>query len=83
VYHDVRVLDVHGHVSVPFSANSFLMLMMGANTAMDSPIGQEQAGPARVSREEFHAAALGHAAYMDERNIDVQIIGPRPFLMMG
>lgn len=83
MYHDVRVLDVHGHVSVPFSANSFLILMMGSNTAMDSPIGQELAGPARVSKEEFRTAALSHARYMDERNIDVQIIGPRPFLMMA
>jgi predicted TIM-barrel fold metal-dependent hydrolase len=83
VYHNVSVLDVHGHVSVPFSANSFLMLMMGANTPMASPIGQDLAGPAAVSKEDFHAAALGHVTYMDERNIDVQVIGPRPFLMLG
>jgi predicted TIM-barrel fold metal-dependent hydrolase len=83
VYHNVSVLDVHGHVSVPFSANSFLMLMMGANTPMASPIGQDLAGPAAVSREDFRAAALGHVSYMDERNIDVQVIGPRPFLMLG
>ena len=81
MYNNVRVLDVHGHVSVPFSANSFLVLMMGSNTPMASPIGQDRAGPAGVSREDFHAAAFGHAKYMDERNIDVQIIGPRPFLM--
>jgi predicted TIM-barrel fold metal-dependent hydrolase len=83
VYHDVRVLDVHGHVTVPFSANSFLVLMMGSNTPMASPIGQDKAGPAAVGVEEFRAAALGHVRYLDERNIDVQIIGPRPFLMMG
>jgi predicted TIM-barrel fold metal-dependent hydrolase len=83
VYNNVRVLDVHGHVSVPFSANSFLTLMMGSNTAMDSPIGQDHAGPARVSREEFHSAALGHVRYLDDRNIDVQVVGPRPFLMLG
>jgi predicted TIM-barrel fold metal-dependent hydrolase len=83
LYNGVPVLDVHGHVSVPFSANSFLILMMGSNTPMDSPIGQPAAGPARVSVEDFRAAALGHVRYMDERNIDVQIIGPRPFLMMG
>src|SRR5215467_7423087 len=57
--------------------------MMGSNTPMPSPIGQDRAGPAGVSREDFHAAALGHATYMDERNIDVQIIGPRPFLVLG
>jgi predicted TIM-barrel fold metal-dependent hydrolase len=83
VYNNVRVLDVHGHVSVPFSANSFLVLMMGSNTPMASPIGQDKAGPAGVTQEDFRAAALGHATYMDDRNIDVQIIGPRPFLMLG
>jgi predicted TIM-barrel fold metal-dependent hydrolase len=83
VYNNVRVLDVHGHVSVPFSANSFLVLMMGSNTPMPSPIGQDKAGPAGVTQEDFRAAALGHAKYMDDRNIDVQIIGPRPFLMLG
>jgi predicted TIM-barrel fold metal-dependent hydrolase len=83
VYNNVRVLDVHGHVSVPFSANSFLVLMMGSNTPMASPIGQDKAGPAGVTQEDFRAAALGHATYMDDRDIDVQIIGPRPFLMLG
>ena len=83
MYNNVRVLDVHGHVSVPFSANSFLVLMMGSNTPMASPIGQDKAGPAGVTQEDFRAAALGHATYMDDRNIDVQIIGPRPFLMLG
>jgi predicted TIM-barrel fold metal-dependent hydrolase len=83
MYDGVPVLDVHGHVSVPFSANSLLMLMMGSNTPMDSPVGQPKAGPAGVTVEEFRAAAAGHARYMDERNIDVQVIGPRPFLMLG
>jgi predicted TIM-barrel fold metal-dependent hydrolase len=83
MYNGVRVLDVHGHVSVPFSANSFLMLMMGSNTPIDSPIGQPEAGPAGVTVEEFRAAAAGHASYLDERAIDVQVIGPRPFLTMG
>ena len=83
MYNNVRVLDVHGHVSVPFSANSFLVLMMGSNTPMASPIGQDKAGPAGVTQEDFRTAALDHAKYMDDRNIDVQIIGPRPFLMMG
>ena len=83
MYHNVRVLDVHGHVTVPFAANSFLVLMMGSNTPMASPVGQDRAGPAGVTPEQFREAALGHARYMDERNIDVQIIGPRPFLMLG
>ena len=83
MYNGVPVLDVHGHVSVPFAANSLLMLMMGSNTPMDSPIGRPKAGPAAVSVEDFQAAAAGHTSYLDERNIDVQVIGPRPFLMLG
>ena len=83
MYHNTPVLDVHGHVSVPAGANSFLVLMMGSNTPMASPIGQEKAGPAGLTAHDFHEAALAHARYMDERNIDVQVIGPRPFLTMG
>jgi predicted TIM-barrel fold metal-dependent hydrolase len=83
VYHDVPVLDVHGHVTVPPSANSFLVMMLGSNTPMASPVGQPAAGPAGVTVEDFRAAAASHAKYMDDRNIDVQIIGPRPFLTMG
>lgn len=83
MYNGVPVLDVHGHVSVPASANSFLVLMLGSNTPMASPIGQDPAGPGRVTIEDFRNAAAGHAAYLDERNIDVQVIGPRPFLTMG
>jgi predicted TIM-barrel fold metal-dependent hydrolase len=83
VYDNIPVLDVHGHVSVPMAANSFLMLMMGSNTPMESPIGEAVAGPARVTKEDFRTAAAGHVQYLDDRNIDVQIIGPRPFLTMG
>jgi predicted TIM-barrel fold metal-dependent hydrolase len=83
MYHDVPVLDVHGHVSVPAAANAFAVRMMATNTAADSPIGQPKAGPAQVTVEEFRAAAQGHAEYMDERNIDVQVIGPRPFMALG
>ena len=77
------VLDVHGHVTVPPAANSQLVLWLGSNTPGASTIGQDKAGPAQLTPEDFRAAADSHAAYMDERNIDVQVIGPRPFLMMG
>ena len=83
MYQDIQVLDVHGHVTVPQAANTFLVLMLGSNTPMPSPIGQLAAGPAGVTPDDFRAAAAGHAKYMDDRNIDVQIIGPRPFLTMG
>ena len=83
MYQDIPVLDVHGHVTVPQAANAFLVMMLGSNTPMPSPVGQPTAGPAGVTPDDFRAAAAGHAKYMDDRNIDVQIIGPRPFLTMG
>src|ERR1700739_4673413 len=83
MYDDVQVLDVHGHVSVPPAANTFVVRMMATNTAADSPVGQPKAGPAQVTPEEFLAAARQHADYLDERSIDVQVIGPRPFMMLG
>ncbi len=83
MYHDIPVFDVHGHVSVPFAANSLAVLMMGSNTPMPSPIGQPAAGPAQVTVADFRAAAEDHVRYLDERQIDVQLIGPRPFLTLG
>ena len=83
MYQDIPVLDVHGHVTVPQAANAFLVMMLGSNTPMPSPVGQPAAGPAGVTPDDFRAAAAGHAKYMDDRSIDVQVIGPRPFLTMG
>jgi predicted TIM-barrel fold metal-dependent hydrolase len=82
MYQNTKVLDVHGHVSVPPSSNAFLTLMLGSNTAMPSPLSTPGAR-ATTTEEEFRAAAAGHVSYMDERNIDVQVIGPRPFMMLG
>ncbi|MGH3322422.1 MAG: amidohydrolase family protein [Streptosporangiaceae bacterium] len=83
MYDGVSVLDVHGHVSVPQSANSLLVFMMGSNTPADSPIGRPEGGRFTPPEADFRAAAQRHVDYMDERNIDVQVIGPRPFTTMG
>jgi predicted TIM-barrel fold metal-dependent hydrolase len=82
MYQNTKVLDVHGHVSVPPASNAFLTLMLGANTPMPSPLSAKGAR-ATATEEEYRKAAAGHVSYMDERNIDVQIIGPRPFMMLG
>jgi predicted TIM-barrel fold metal-dependent hydrolase len=82
MYDSLPVLDMHGHVSVPQSANSLLVTMMGSNTPATSPFRTRQ-GRHVVPEEDFRQAAAEHVAYMDERNIDVQVIGPRPFTMMG
>jgi predicted TIM-barrel fold metal-dependent hydrolase len=83
MYDSRPVLDVHGHVSVPPSANVFVLRMMATNTAIDSPIGESAAGPGQVTAEEFRAAAQRHVEILDDRSIDVQVIGPRPFMTLG
>lgn len=86
MYDELKVLDVHAHVSVPPIANSILLSMLATNTAMASPLsggsGSTPMGNA-VSEEAFREAAASHVAYIDERGIDVQILGPRPFMMLG
>jgi predicted TIM-barrel fold metal-dependent hydrolase len=81
VYNGVKVFDVHSHVSVPASSNAFVAGLIASNTYMRSPLSE--GGRATATEEEFRAAAARHLSYMDERDIDVQIIGPRPFMQLG
>lgn len=86
MYEDLKVLDVHAHVSVPPAANTFAVNLMATNTDMASPLsGGPGHSPFMVmpSEDQFREAAAAHVAYIDERGIDVQIIGPRPFMVLG
>jgi hypothetical protein len=77
-----KVYDVHGHVTTTNAVRSYAVTLMASNTASRSPLQNAQrAGD--LSDEALQRAAQTHATYMDERNIDVQIIGPRPFTMLG
>lgn len=87
MYNGTRVLDVHGHVSSPAGSRAYVVGVMASNSPSRSPLapGARRGGRGApdLSDEAFHAAAQEHAEYMDARNIDVQIIGPRPFTVMG
>jgi predicted TIM-barrel fold metal-dependent hydrolase len=83
MYDGFPVLDVHGHVSPPQAAMALPTYMMGSNRPLVSTIGQADQGRRGVPVEEYRAAAEQHVKIMDERDIDVQVIGPRPFLVMG
>jgi predicted TIM-barrel fold metal-dependent hydrolase len=78
---DYKVLDVHAHVSAPEAAYVLIAQMLGANTPIPSPL--RFGGRLRLPEEDYEAAAARHVAYIDERSIDVQILGPRPYLMLG
>lgn len=81
VYKGTKVFDVHSHVSVPPSSNAFVTSLIASNTVTRSPLSQ--GGRPQATEEEFRAASARHIAYMDARDIDVQIIGPRPFMQLG
>lgn len=86
MYDDLKVLDVHAHVSVPPLANQMLLNMLATNTAMASPLsggGSIAASGSHVDEEQFQKAAASHVEYIDARGIDVQILGPRPYLVLG
>jgi predicted TIM-barrel fold metal-dependent hydrolase len=83
MYKGVKVLDVHGHVSSPEATSNYLMLMMAANTAFPNPLAPGGRATPGLSPDDFKKASQRHIDYMDARNIDVQIIGPRPFRVMG
>lgn len=80
MYNGLQVLDVHGHVSAPESGQRWLMRMMAHNAPTANPLSKGGHG---FTDEDFMKTGGRHVAYIDERNIDVQIIGPRPVTMMG
>lgn len=85
MYNGLKVLDVHSHVSPPMAGlGQMNMMMQATNGAMPSPIFKPAAAAGvGLGEEDFAKSVANHMAYIDERQIDVQILGPRPFLMMG
>ncbi len=84
MYNGIRVLDVHGHVSAPDAGLTALTRMMASNTPWRSPIaGNKSSDVPGFTDEDYHRTVDNHVRILDERDIDVQIIGPRPFMMMG
>src|SRR5882757_2647383 len=84
VFNGRKVLDVHAHVSAPIDAYSIMIFMLGANTPMPTPVGKPSPkGIFRWDEDDIVQAMSTHVTEIDARNIDVQILGPRPFLGMG
>ena len=86
MYNGQKVYDVHGHVTAPDAYRAGAALLMASNTAQTQSVLMQpnERRPGPLQDDNFKQTVLKqHVEYMDERNIDVQIIGPRPFLMMG
>jgi predicted TIM-barrel fold metal-dependent hydrolase len=89
MFKGTKVLDVHGHVSAPAAARNWAMGGFSSGYLGESPYrragggGGEGGGRNAITEEAMMTENKRHADYMTERNIDVQVIGPRPFTMMG
>jgi predicted TIM-barrel fold metal-dependent hydrolase len=81
MYDELKVLDVHAHLSAPTVAYALVGQMMAANTPIPSPM--RAGGRLAIPEEEWDKSVGRHVSYIDDRMIDVQILGPRPFLMLG
>lgn len=73
MYRGQPVLDVHGHMSTPPHFRAYAMNLI----ALRSPEGALE-----MSDDLMRPALERHLRVMDERNIDVQLISPRPVAMM-
>jgi hypothetical protein len=82
---DTAVLDVHGHVSLPPESMSYAVGLMATNTPLSDPGdgGDGLSAAFAVPDEKLAAAVYKHVAAIDSRRIDVQLVGPRPFMMLG
>ena len=72
MHNGVKVLDVHGHISQPPQFLQHAALLMASNGPYR---------PLQMSDEQLEEAQQRHLRELDLRQVDVQLIGPRPFAM--
>src|SRR5712692_7474545 len=75
MYAGKKVLDVHGHMTTPpeFRAYAYNLIALRSPSAL---------GGDPVSDERLDGALKRHITVMDERDIDVQLLSPRPVAYM-
>jgi predicted TIM-barrel fold metal-dependent hydrolase len=83
MYNGKKVLDIHAHVSAPVHNTHALGLLLSTNTALEFDPRTGENAQISHTNENWDAATKRHLAVIDERNIDCQLLGPRPFLMLG
>jgi len=74
MYQGVKVVDVHGHLSTPPHFRAHAMNLLALRTPGEGTIAIPEAA--------MQQALDRHLRVMDERNIDVQLISPRPVAML-
>jgi predicted TIM-barrel fold metal-dependent hydrolase len=83
MYNGTPVLDIHAHVSAPLNGTAALALMLASNTPITTDPRIESIPRVGFTDESWHESVRRHTEMIDDRNIDCQLLGPRPFLMLG
>ena len=79
-----KVIDVHGHVSAPMSMYTPLLSMLGGNMALPSLVKVGPMPPILpYDMADLEPMCEYHLQRLDERQIDVQLLGPRTLLQFG
>lgn len=83
MYNGVPVLDVHGHVHGPAEMDAHLPRMMALNVPTPRQLLPGKTPPPGLTVDDFREAGAHQVHYMDQLQIDVQLLSPRPYMMMG
>ena len=74
MYNDQLVIDVHGHMSSPPAFRAYAYSLIGSRTPRGTGLD--------LADDDMEPALQRHIRVLDERDIDVQLISPRPVAMM-
>ena len=83
MYNNVKVLDIHAHVSAPGHGVSVLAYMQTLNTPILSDPRTHELPELGITDEGWAQSHGRHLQVMEERGIDAQLLGPRPVFMNG
>jgi predicted TIM-barrel fold metal-dependent hydrolase len=83
MYNGTPVLDIHAHVSGPLYGTAVVGTLLASNSPIDIDPRAESIPRFGFTEESWLESVTRHTAMIDDRNIDCQLIGPRPFLMLG
>lgn len=83
MYNDVKVLDIHAHVSAPGHGLSMMGYMQCLNTPIPGDPRTDELPDFGITEEAWARTHGRHLKVMEERNIDAQLLGPRPIFLNG
>ena len=74
MYDNPPVIDCHGHMSTPPEFRAVAMHLQSNRSPHNAPL--------RIDENRLKLSTTRHIQMLDERNIDIQMISPRPVAMM-